>query len=135
MGHNGWLFRNRKGKNVLFDPVLGDTIGPMSIFGSKRFTSIPLNVDELPKIDILIISITTLITVTILPKNIKNKKDIEVLLVKIKKFYKSLGYEKIHELDWNESKTIGDLKFTAKQVIIGPRLDYSIEIKHYGRHI
>ena len=51
----------------------------MSIFGSKRFTSIPLNVDELPKIDILIIShhhfdhrdYFTL-------KNIKNKKDIEV---------------------------------------------------------
>jgi len=116
LGHNGWLFRNLKGKNVLFDPVLGGTIGPMSIFGSKRFTSIPLNVDELPKIDILIIShhhfdhrdYFTL-------KNIKNKKDIEVFApLRSKSFYKSLGYEKIHELDWDESKTIGDLKFTAK---------------------
>ena len=116
LGHNGWLFRNLKGKNVLFDPVLGGTIGPMSIFGSKRFTSIPLNVDELPKIDILIIShhhfdhrdYFTL-------KNIKNKKDIEVFApLRSKSFYKSLGYEKIYELDWDESKTIGDLKFTAK---------------------
>ena len=48
-------------------------------------------------------------------KNIKNKKDIEVFApLRSKSFYKSLGYEKIHELDWDQSKTIGDLKFTAK---------------------
>ena len=116
LGHNGWLIRNLKGKNILFDPVLGKTIGPMSLFGSKRFTPVPLELNELPKIDILIIShhhfdhrdYRTL-------RGIKNKKDIEIFVpLRSKSFYKSLGYKKINELDWNESKKIYNLKISAK---------------------
>ena len=116
LGHNSWLLRNINGKNILFDPVCGETIGPMSLFGSKRYTPVPLQISELPQIDILIIShhhfdsrdFYTL-------NNLPNKKNIEAFVpLRSQNFYKSLGYKRINELDWDESKKIDGLTISSQ---------------------
>ena len=116
LGHNSWLLRNIDGKNILFDPVCGETIGPMSLFGSKRYTPVPLQIGELPQIDILIIShhhfdhrdAYTL-------RNLPNKKNIEAFVpLRSRNYYKSFGYTQINELDWDESKKIDGLTISSR---------------------
>jgi L-ascorbate metabolism protein UlaG (beta-lactamase superfamily) len=44
------------GKRVLTDPVFSDRVSPSQVFGPKRFFAPPLALDELPKVDVVLIS-------------------------------------------------------------------------------
>ncbi|KAL1936655.1 hypothetical protein VTP01DRAFT_789 [Rhizomucor pusillus] len=44
------------GFNVLFDPIFSDRCSPLSFAGPKRYTEPPCSLDELPKIDAVVIS-------------------------------------------------------------------------------
>ena len=88
----------------------------MSLFGSKRYTPVPLQIGELPQIDILIIShhhfdhrdAYTL-------RNLPNKKNIEAFVpLRSRNYYKSFGYTQINELDWDESKKIDGLTISSR---------------------
>jgi L-ascorbate metabolism protein UlaG (beta-lactamase superfamily) len=55
-GHSSFLLQ-LDGKNILIDPMLGKTPAPHPLIGVKRFTSeLPIKIQELPKIDAIIIS-------------------------------------------------------------------------------
>ena len=54
-GHST-VFIQMHGMNILFDPVFSKRSSPISFVGPKRFSELPITVDELPLIDILIIS-------------------------------------------------------------------------------
>ena len=55
-GHSAFLFQTN-GKTILIDPMFGQVPAPHPWFGSKRFSkNLPLEVEKLPKIDVLLIS-------------------------------------------------------------------------------
>ncbi|HYH74841.1 MAG TPA: MBL fold metallo-hydrolase [Candidatus Saccharimonadales bacterium] len=55
-GHSAFMLQ-MKGKTMLLDPMFGKTASPFELIGPKRFTTgLPLNIDELPPIDAVIIS-------------------------------------------------------------------------------
>ena len=118
LGHNSWLLSINK-TTILFDPVLGKKIGPMSLIGPTRYLEAALSVAELPKIDVIIISHnhfdhTDYFTL----KKIESKKDIEVIVpLRLGNFFKKLGYSKITELDWEKSKTIKNITITSQIAI------------------
>ena len=55
LGHSSLLIQIN-GLNVLFDPVFSDIASPVSFIGPKRFSRVPIKVEDLPKIDIVIIT-------------------------------------------------------------------------------
>lgn len=62
IGHASWLVETpvakgaERGIRVLFDPVFSDRTSPFSFAGPKRYTPTPCTLDELPDVDIIIIS-------------------------------------------------------------------------------
>lgn len=55
-GHSAFLLQ-LDGKNILIDPMLGESPAPHPLIGTKRFNSkLPIDIEQLPKIDAIIIS-------------------------------------------------------------------------------
>ena len=55
-GHSAFLLQ-MDGKNILLDPMLGETPSPVSFLGTKRFANgLPIQIESLPKIDAVVIS-------------------------------------------------------------------------------
>lgn len=55
IGHVTFLFQHR-GLNVLTDPVFGERASPLSFAGPRRYTPPAMHVDQLPPIDIVLLS-------------------------------------------------------------------------------
>jgi L-ascorbate metabolism protein UlaG (beta-lactamase superfamily) len=55
-GHSSFLIQTN-GKNILLDPMLGQSASPVPLFSVKRFNkNLPIAIEQLPKIDIILIS-------------------------------------------------------------------------------
>ncbi len=54
-GHSSLLLQMH-GMNILFDPVFSEMISPVSFAGSRRFSHPPVTVEQLPEIDLLILT-------------------------------------------------------------------------------
>ncbi len=44
------------GKNILFDPIFSERASPVSFVGPKRIAPLPIDIPELPRIDVVMIS-------------------------------------------------------------------------------
>jgi L-ascorbate metabolism protein UlaG (beta-lactamase superfamily) len=55
IGHSSFLLQLGS-KNILADPVLGKTSSPVSFAGPHRFSNVPITAEEMPEIDILLLS-------------------------------------------------------------------------------
>ena len=55
LGHSTSLLQ-MQGMNILFDPVFSEISSPVSFVGVRRFSPLPMQAEELPHIDIVIIS-------------------------------------------------------------------------------
>ena len=113
LGHASFLIEIA-GKMVLTDPYLGETAGPAG-FGPKRYVPPALSVEELPDVDILLIShnhydhldLPTL-------RRLSDKSQVEVLVpLKLGDFFRGLGYTRVHELDWYDARYFDDLQIMA----------------------
>lgn len=95
-GHSS-LFIQISGMNILIDPVFNKTTSPVSFIGPKRFSELPITIEELPEIDILIISHNHY--------DHLDNKSIKELNNKVKKYIVPLGVEKhLESLNIKESK-------------------------------
>ncbi len=55
LGHSTFLVQY-KGVNILTDPIFSDRASPLCFAGPKRYVKHPMDYDNLPKIDFVIIS-------------------------------------------------------------------------------
>jgi len=117
LGHSTVLIEI-DGARVLTDPVWGDRASPFSFAGPHRFQPVPVDIDQLPALDAVIIS-----------HDHYDHLDYPTILKMASldvPFYTSLGVgahlaawgiapERIHELDWWESASVPntDLTITA----------------------
>jgi L-ascorbate metabolism protein UlaG (beta-lactamase superfamily) len=113
LGHACFLIRIA-GKTVLTDPYLGTVAGPKGL-GPKRYVPAALRVDELPPIDLLLVShnhYDHLDRPTL--ARLAGKDRVEVLApLRLGRFFRRLGYARVHELDWYEEQRFGPLRVTA----------------------
>ncbi len=115
-GHSAFLLEIN-GKNILIDPMLGDSPSPLPFLGTTRYSKeLPIEIEQLPAIDAVLIShdhYDHLDYGSI--QNLKNKT---------KHFYVALGVgnhlaawgidsARIHELNWGETLKLDNLTFTA----------------------
>lgn len=106
---------NISGKTILTDPFLTEFASPVSWAGPRRFVAPGIPLDKLPPIDIVIVSHSHydhLDDRTI--RSLKNKDKINVVVpLGLKSFFTERGYNKVTELDWKESISLGKLALTA----------------------
>ena len=111
IGHATFLIKLGN-TTIITDPVFSKNAGPL-IFGPDRFTEPALNLDEIPKTDLFLLTHNHY---DHLDKSTIRKfpfKDAKVLLpLKLGKYFK-LRFKDINEMDWyDEIKVNNDLKIT-----------------------
>ena len=111
-GHSAILMQ-LNGKNILFDPMLGNVPAPHPLLGPSRYyDELPIEIEELPVIDYIFISHDHYDHLDL--------GSIEKLKSKTKQFYVPIGVgahlkewgiaeEKIHEMAWWDETTSEDL--------------------------
>ena len=118
LGHASFLIRI-SGMNVLTDPFLTDYASPVPFAGPRRFVGDAIPINELPAIDVVIVShnhYDHLDDKTV--RSLPNKDNINVVVpLGLKSFFTERGYSKVTELDWGDSKAIDKLKFTALSAV------------------
>lgn len=104
LGHSTFLIKIN-GITILTDPFLTDHASPIKGLGPKRFTPPGLSIEQLPPIDILLVSHDhydhcDAKTIT----RLANKAKIHVVVpLRLGKLFKKFGYRYIHELGWYDS--------------------------------
>ena len=98
---------------IITDPVFSKNAGPL-IFGPKRFTEPALNLNEIPKVDLYLLTHNhydhqDMMTIRRFPY----KKAKVILPLKLGKYFKRNGYKDINEMDWYDEIVINEkLKIT-----------------------
>ena len=120
IGHSTLLIQY-KGVNILTDPHLTQRASPFSFAGPKRYTSPGLSLDDLPIIDLILISHNHYdhldeLTIKTIIKNQPDKPPNIFVPLKLKQWFFDLGITNITELDWQESIKFGEWEVHAVPV-------------------
>jgi L-ascorbate metabolism protein UlaG (beta-lactamase superfamily) len=115
LGHSTVLLE-LDGKRVLTDPIFGKRVSPIGFIGPRRFHPVPAELDELPKLDLIVLSHDHYDhlcrkTMTALAKTgvpVVTALGVGAHLIKF-----GFAPELVTELDWNESAEIGGVHVTA----------------------
>lgn len=131
--------------NILTDPVWSERVSPVSWLGPKRVRQPGVTLDELPEVDLILIShnhYDHLDANTLRELNRRFSPEVIVPLGD-KEFVESLGFEKVREMDWWDGVQIDPetrITFTPAQHSAGRGLfdrDRSLWgsffVKHHGK--
>lgn len=119
LGHSSILI-SMENQRILVDPVLEERASPFSWIGPKRFLPSPVTAEELPNVDVVLITHdhydhlekSTLVTI-----NEKVKRFIVPLGIGALLEDWGINPSKITELDWWETYSSGSLKFHATPAV------------------
>ena len=119
LGHACFFIRHN-GLNIITDPYLTKRASPFSFMGPKRFVEPGIALENLPQIDIMLISHNHYDHVdTRTLSQLPNKKSIHVVIpLKLTPLFKKMGYSNIHEMDWEERIELNGIKEDKPRVAI-----------------
>jgi L-ascorbate metabolism protein UlaG (beta-lactamase superfamily) len=115
LGHSTVLLEI-DGMRVLTDPVFGERASPMSFAGPRRFHEVPATIDQLPELDLVILShdhYDHMCTSSIVALAKRGVPIVTALGVGARLEHLGVPAAQITELDWNESFTLRGLHITA----------------------
>jgi len=118
LGHASFLIR-LDGRTILTDPFLTDHASPVAPFGPTRFAPAALRPDQLPPIDIILLShnhYDHLDLATI--EALAGKERIQVVVpLRLAGYFTERGYPNVQELDWHDQTMVRDIHITALPAI------------------
>jgi len=111
IGHATFLIKLGE-TTIITDPVFEKNMGPL-IFGPKRYVDPAINLDELPKVDLFLLThnhYDHLSTRTI--QRFPHKKAKILSPLKLGRYFTRSGYRNVSEMDWYDEIKVNDLKVT-----------------------
>jgi L-ascorbate metabolism protein UlaG (beta-lactamase superfamily) len=119
LGHATVLI-NFFGTWIITDPVFSDRVGPsfmrLGTIGPRRLVAPALKFDELPPIDLILLSHAHFDHLD-LPTLRRFGKDIPIVMAKnTADILKDYGHKSVRELDWGEKLTVGGLELEGLRV-------------------
>lgn len=114
IGHSTFLIQYQ-GINILTDPVFSDRVSPISFAGPKRLVELPLPIEALPEIHFIVISHNHYDHLDVGSIEAFASQSDFIVPLKLGEWFADLGVaaDKIHEFDWWDQQTFGDLMLTA----------------------
>lgn len=115
LGHASLLLR-LGGRYILIDPVLSPRASPLSFYGPQRKTPSPLTVQQLPAVDVVLIShnhYDHLDRRTIRELTKRFRQITFIVPLGLKNWFSHYPAKRVVELDWWESLALDDLTFHA----------------------
>ncbi len=131
IGHATFLIKLGN-TTIITDPVFEKNMGPL-IFGPKRFTEPAINLNELPNIDLFLLThnhYDHLSTRTI--QRFPYKKAKVATALKLGKYFSKNGFNDVSELDWYDEVKINDVKITFLLLYTGQKEVFGILTEHCG---
>lgn len=114
IGHSSFIINNFD-LNIITDPIFSERASPFSFFGPKRLIPPAIDYEDLPNIDVIVIShnhYDHLDKKTIKNLNKINPDIIYLVPLKLKKWFEGLGTKNVYEFNWWEEKKIKNTIFT-----------------------
>ncbi|MFZ3322145.1 MAG: MBL fold metallo-hydrolase [Usitatibacter sp.] len=119
IGHAAFLVQ-LAGRNMLFDPQFSERASPVQFAGPKRIVPLPIEVADLPRIDVVLVSHNHYdhLDVDSVKKLAARPEGSPLFLVPLglKAWFAGIGIERVEELDWWQSRNVGPLTFTLVPV-------------------
>ena len=115
LGHACYYVEFPDGLRVLFDPVFTDRCSPFTFMGPKRYTDMPCQIDDIPFIDLVVISHSHydhLSHPTILKIQEKHPNAHFFAPLGNKKWFTESGIHNMTELDWWDCR---DVRFSSEE--------------------
>lgn len=117
LGHSTFLLQI-DGINILTDPMLGDRASPFPFIGPKRYTPPAIRVEDLPVIDVVLVSHNHYDhldygTMTRLLKQQEEQQPDFFVPLGLKEWFGRIGARSVSELDWWEDETWKGWQLTA----------------------
>ncbi len=119
IGHASFLVQIA-GMNVLIDPQFSGRASPVQFAGPKRIVPLPIEVAELPRIDVVLIShnhydhldVDSVKQLAAMPTG----SPLFLVPLGLKAWFHELGIDRVEERGWWESQSTGPLRFTLVPV-------------------
>jgi N-acyl-phosphatidylethanolamine-hydrolysing phospholipase D len=115
IGHATFLIRIN-GVNILTDPIWSAHTGPLSFIGPPRLVKVPIQISELPPIDLVVIShnhFDHLDTPTLRQLAEQNPQTHFLVPADNAHILHDVGITRVSELNWGDGWSIGDLTITC----------------------
>ena len=100
--------------NILTDPIWAERCSPVSFAGPKRVVDPGISFEKLPKIDLVLVSHNHYDHLD--SETLKRLSDQHAPLILVplgdKAWLESAGVKNLEELDWYQTRTLGDFKLT-----------------------
>ena len=115
IGH-ATMFVRLAGKNILFDPVFAERASPFAFAGPKRIVPLPIDIADLPRIDVVLIShnhydhldADAVARLAAMPQGSPRF----IVPLGLKAWFATLGITKVDEYDWWQETREGELSIT-----------------------
>ena len=111
IGHATFLIKLGN-TTIITDPLFSKNTGPL-IFGPKRYVQPAIKLNEIPKIDLFLLThnhYDHLDYSTV--KDFPHKKSKVLVPLKLSKYFIRNGFKDVNELDWYDKIKVNDLKIT-----------------------
>jgi L-ascorbate metabolism protein UlaG (beta-lactamase superfamily) len=119
MGHATFLLQ-AGALNILTDPQFSERASPVSFAGPRRVVPLPIEIDALPRIDVVLIShnhydhldLPTVRKLAALPAG----SPLFLVPLGLKGWFADNGIERVEEYDWWQARELGGARFTLVPV-------------------
>ena len=119
IGHSSFLVQ-LAGANVLIDPQFSERASPVSFAGPRRIVPLPLDIPELPRIDVVLISHNHYdhLDADSVKRLAAAAGGSPLFLVPLglRAWFEEKGITKVEEYDWWQTREAGALRFTLVPV-------------------
>ena len=115
LGHSTFLIQV-DGLTILTDPVFSDRVSPVSWAGPLRYTTPVIQADELPPIDVVVVSHNHYDHLDLPSIEAIGNQALWLVPLRNRELLESVGVTNVVELDWWEAHTVEDWTFTATPV-------------------